>query len=93
MLRLISWLILIGIFLLAGYGLNLIRVAVMDKIADPSAIIWWRVLIGSFLMVGGLSFLGGFLFYRDKKQGRVRKPVWKIKKEQEKRQRQQQESK
>ncbi|GAX91897.1 DUF2627 family protein [Effusibacillus lacus] len=81
MLRLVSWIILISIFLLAGYGLNMIRVAVMDNIADPSVIIWWRVLIGSILMVGGLFFLGGFIYYRDKKRGIVRKPAWKIEQE------------
>lgn len=76
MLRLVSWSILIGIFLIAGYGLNLIRVAVMDWIADPAAIVWWRILIGSVLMLGSVYFLGGFIYYRDKKRGKVGKPAW-----------------
>lgn len=83
MLRLVSWMILIAIFLLAGYGLNLIRVAVIEYIADPSIVIWWRVLIGSVLLLGGLFFLGGFIYYRDKKRGAVRKPAWKAEKEQQ----------
>lgn len=77
--RFIVWLILIGIFVLSGFGLNLIRIAIVDKIANPETVIWWKVLIGSVLMVGGLSFLGGFVFYRDRKQGKVRPPAWKTK--------------
>jgi hypothetical protein len=83
MLRLISWSILIVIFLIAGYGLNLIRVAVMENLADPSVVIWWRVLIGSVMMLGGLFFLGGFIYYRDKKRGMVKKPAWKQQQEQQ----------
>lgn len=82
MMRLVSWSILIGIFLVSGYGLNLIRIAVMDKVADPSAVIWGRVLIGLVLMLGGLSFLGGFVYHREKKRGKVGKPVWMKKKNQ-----------
>ncbi|MBL0387521.1 DUF2627 family protein [Tumebacillus sp. ITR2] len=77
--RFIVWVILIGIFVLSGYGLNLIRIAIVDKIANPEIVIWWKVLIGSVLMVGGLSFLGGFVFYRDRKQNKVRPPAWKTK--------------
>ncbi|MGZ4107917.1 MAG: DUF2627 family protein [Tumebacillaceae bacterium] len=75
--KFIVWAILLGIFVVSGYGLNLIRVAVVDKLADPSVVIWYKVLIGSILMVGGLSFLGGFVYYRDKKRGKVRPPAWK----------------
>lgn len=82
MIRLMSWSILIGIFLVSGFGLNLIRIAVMDKAADPSVVIWWRVLIGLVLMLGGLSFLGGFVYHREKKRGKVGKPAWMRKKNQ-----------
>lgn len=80
-MRLISWSILIGIFLISGYGLNLIRVAVTEQMADPSAVIWWRVLIGLVLSLGGFSFLGGFVYYREKKRGKVKKPAWMKKKD------------
>lgn len=75
--KFIVWCILLGVFLLSGYGLNLIRIAVMDKLADPSVIIWWRVLIGMVLMCGGIAFLGGFVYYRDKKRGKTRPPAWR----------------
>jgi hypothetical protein len=75
----IVWTILIGVFLLSGYGLNLIRVAIVDKMADPDAVIWWRVLLGAILMAGGISFLGGFIYHRDKKRGKIKPPAWKTK--------------
>jgi len=75
--KLIVWVILVGVFLLSGYGLNLIRIAIVDKMAHPEIVIWWKVLIGSILMVGGIGFLGGFVYYRDKKRGKVRPPAWR----------------
>lgn len=78
--KFIVWSILIGMFLLSGYGLNMIRIALVDKMAHPEAVIWWRILIGAVLMAGGLSFLGGFVYYRDKKRGKVRPPAWKTQK-------------
>ncbi|HEU4964856.1 MAG TPA: DUF2627 family protein [Bacilli bacterium] len=75
--KVIVWGILIGMFLLSGYGLNLIRIAIVDKMAHPEAVIWWKVLIGAVLMAGGLGFLGGLVYYRDKKRGKVGKPAWK----------------
>jgi hypothetical protein len=77
MAKLFVWSLLVGIFLLAGYGLNLIRIAIVDKLADPSTVIWWRVLIGAVLMTGGIGFLGGFVYYRDKKRNKIRPPAWK----------------
>ena len=77
--KVIVWALLLGVFLLSGYGLNLIRIALVDKLADPSTVIWWRVLIGGVLMTGGIAFLGGLVFYRDKKRNKVRPPAWKSK--------------
>jgi hypothetical protein len=76
MARILSWSILIAIFLTAGYGLNLLREAMMDKLGNPHAVIGWRVLIGFLLLGGGVSYLAGFIYYRDKKQGKVKKPDW-----------------
>jgi hypothetical protein len=80
MARIMSWTILTVIFLIAGYGLNLLREALMDKLSDPQTIIWWRVLLGFLLMSGGISYLGGFIYYRDKKRGKVKKPGWLLQK-------------
>lgn len=82
MQRLISWSILFVVFLIAGYGLNLVRYSIMDNMADPSLVIWWKVLIGTVLLLGGMLFLGGFVYYQDKKRGRLRKPKWKQQKQQ-----------
>ncbi len=81
MMRLVSWGLLVGIFLISGYGLNMIRVAVTEQVTDPSAVIWWRVLIGLVLSLGGFSFLGGFVYHREKKRGKVGKPAWMKKKD------------
>ncbi|MFD2168913.1 DUF2627 family protein [Tumebacillus lipolyticus] len=77
--KLIVWGILLGVFIVSGYGLNLIRIAIVDKMAHPDAVIWWKMLIGAVLMTGGITFLGGFVFYRDKKRGKVKPPAWKTK--------------
>jgi hypothetical protein len=77
MAKVIAWAFLVGIFVLSGYGLNLIRIAIVDKMANPDIVIWWRVLIGAVLMTGGIAFLGGFVFYRDKKRNKIKPPEWK----------------
>jgi hypothetical protein len=74
--RIIVWIILIGIFLLAGEGFNLLRLAIMQKLADPQSSIWLQASIGTVLMFGGIGFLGGLIYYRDQKRGRVKKPDW-----------------
>ena len=79
MAKVIAWAFLVGIFVLSGYGLNLIRIAIVDKMANPDVVIWWRVLIGAVLMTGGIAFLGGFVFYRDKKRNKIKPPEWKTK--------------
>lgn len=77
MARILSWGILLAIFLISGYGLNMLRVAFMDQLSDPNIIIGWRVLIGFLLFGGSVSYLGGFIYYRDKKRGKVKKTIWK----------------
>ncbi|MCX7569166.1 DUF2627 family protein [Tumebacillus sp. DT12] len=79
MAKVFVWALLLGVFLLSGYGLNLIRIALVDKLADPGTVIWWRVLIGGVLMTGGIAFLGGLVFYRDKKRNKIKRPDWKSK--------------
>lgn len=79
MLRILVWLFLIGVFLSAGYGLNMIRIAVFDELTNPDSVVWWRILIGLVLMVGGISFLAGLVRHREMKKGRVHKPMWRRK--------------
>lgn len=72
---LLPWLILIGVFVLAGGGINLIRIGTLDAVAGlPGQ--WWRFALGSAMTLLGTAYLGGFIYYRDKKRGRVRKPDW-----------------
>lgn len=68
----LPWLILIAIFLMAGGGINLIRIGTLNAFAGlPDQ--WWRIALGAVMTTLGTAYLGGFIYYRDKKRGRVRK--------------------
>ncbi|MDI3257320.1 MAG: DUF2627 family protein [Kyrpidia sp.] len=69
---LISWIILIGFFLLGGYGVTLIRNAVMGHLLDASQPWLWPTLAGLVLTAVSVGFLGGFIHYREKKRGKVK---------------------
>jgi len=71
MRRLIAWAIVIGIFVLAGEGFELIRLAILDKMANPASVVWWKIVLGILFMAGGVTFLGGLVFYREKKRGKL----------------------
>jgi hypothetical protein len=77
MTRFFIWTLLISIFLLACEGFNLLRLAIMQKLAEPHSSVWLQMSIGTLLMVGGLAFLGGLIYHRDQKRGRVKSPDWK----------------
>jgi hypothetical protein len=72
MARLISWGILVAVALIATEGISLIRDALLDRLADPHAVVGGRILLGIILSGGGLWFLGGFIYYRDRKRGLIR---------------------
>lgn len=74
--RVISWTILVAMFLLAGDGLNMIRIAIVDKLADPTSSIGMRLFLGLLMLIVGVFFLGGFIYYRLKKRGKIKKPDW-----------------
>lgn len=72
----LPWLILIGIFLCAGEGINLLRIGTLDAAAgEPGQ--WWRFTAGLLMTVLGTAYLGGFIYYRDKKRGRVKTRNWR----------------
>ncbi len=71
----ISWAILIAVFLLAGEGINLLRIGLFNVMAGvPSQL--WRFVLGILLAGFGTAFLGGFIYYRAKKRGQVKRPDW-----------------
>lgn len=78
---LLPWMILIAMVLVAGYGVNLIRVGLFAALnGSPHAA--WILIAGVLLMLVGTTFLGGFIYYRDKKRGRLKRPDWKSPKDQ-----------
>ncbi len=62
-----SWLVLFIILLIAGGGISLIRYGIF-------AGAWWAIGLGIVIAVLATSYLGGFIYYRDKKNGRVKRP-------------------
>jgi hypothetical protein len=75
--RLIAWGILTVAFLLAGEGLNLVRTHLELWLAygHPEDIAWMGV--GLAMAVAFSAFLGGFVIYRDKKRGKIRREGWR----------------
>ncbi|MCL6631237.1 MAG: DUF2627 domain-containing protein [Alicyclobacillus herbarius] len=66
-----AWSILLIVFLLAGEGFNLFRVHVEQWLAfgHASDALW--SLLGLLLGFASTGWLGGFVYYRDKKRGKV----------------------
>lgn len=62
--------LLIPVFV-AGYGIKLMRDTIFQLLNSPYPSLSIQFLIGFILFVAGLSFIGGFIFHRDKKRGRV----------------------
>ena len=62
-----SWLVLFIILLIAGGGISLIRYGIF-------AGAWWAIVLGIVIAVLATAYLGGFIYYRDKKNGRVKRP-------------------
>ncbi|GAB6935432.1 MAG: DUF2627 domain-containing protein [Bacillota bacterium] len=72
--RLLALLILVSAGLVAAYGWKLMRDAVFSVVAQTATVYdGLSFLAGVVLFLCGLTFLGGFLFYRDKKRRRVQK--------------------
>lgn len=62
-----AWLVLIVILFVAGGGVSLIRYGLIQ--AE-----WWAIPLGALLTILGTAYLGGFIYYRDKKRGRIKRP-------------------
>ncbi|GMA52439.1 hypothetical protein GCM10025857_37960 [Alicyclobacillus contaminans] len=73
MRRLLAWGILMSVFLLAGEGFNLFRVHILWWLAqgDAGDALW--AVAGLLLGGSATAFLGGFIYHRDKKRGKLKK--------------------
>jgi hypothetical protein len=73
MSRILALFIMVIPALLAAYGVKLMRDMTFGILQPPIPFLWLQFLIGVILFLGGLSFVAGFIFYRDRKQNRVQK--------------------
>lgn len=71
MQRLIALVILLFPGLLAALGIKLMRDMLFGIAHAPFTILWLQFLAGLFLFIIGLSFIGGFILYRDRKRNKV----------------------
>ena len=71
MIRILALLILLIPGFLAAYGIKLMRDMLFGILLSPFPYLWLQFLIGLFLFVAGLSFVAGFILYRDRKKDKV----------------------
>ncbi|WP_078552951.1 DUF2627 domain-containing protein [Bacillus alkalicellulosilyticus] len=71
MQRYIALLILVIPAILAGYGIKLMRDTVFQHLITPFPNLWIQFFCGLLFLLGGLGFVGGFIFHRDRKNGKV----------------------
>lgn len=71
-----AWSLLILVFLIAGEGFNLFRVHIVGWLAygrPGDAIL---TVVGLLIAFLATAFLGGFIYYRDKKRGKLKREGW-----------------
>jgi hypothetical protein len=76
MRNLFAWTILIGVFLIAGEGLNLFRIHIELWLAYGHAVDGLLAIAGLLLAFIATAWLGGFVYYRDKKRGKLKREGW-----------------
>jgi hypothetical protein len=77
MKNIFAWCFLLLVFLVAGEGLNLFRIHIVDWIAYGRLVDAVLTLGGLLLAFIGTAFLGGFVYYRDKKRGKLKREGWR----------------
>ncbi|GAE24620.1 hypothetical protein JCM9140_562 [Halalkalibacter wakoensis JCM 9140] len=69
--RFIALMILVIPGVIAGYGIKLMRDTIFQIMNTPFPNLTLQFFIGLVLFIAGLSFIGGFIFYRDRKNGKI----------------------
>jgi hypothetical protein len=57
--------------IMAVIGIKWMRDTVFGVLQSPFPVLWLQFLIGFLSFIAGLSFVGGFIFYRDRKRNKV----------------------
>jgi ABC-type Fe3+ transport system permease subunit len=73
MVRILALLILVIPGILAGLGLKWMRDMAFGILQPPFSSLWLQFFIGFLLFGTGISFIGGFIFHRDRKRNKVQK--------------------
>lgn len=76
--RLIAVVILVVPGIVAAYGFIMMKDAVFESFG-PAMMSWGKLLLGVLLFMAGVFFIGGWIFYRDRKRNYVA-PRFKAKK-------------
>jgi hypothetical protein len=71
-MRIIAWLILIVPGILAGIGIKWMRDSFFDQLAYYFPYLWMQLIAGVLAFGLGIYFIGGFIFFREKKKRRQR---------------------
>jgi len=80
--RIIAFALLLIPGLLTALGIKWMRDMIFGRLSPMLPALWVQFLLGLLLFIGGLSFIAGFVFYRDRKRNKVQnrfseKPVRK----------------
>jgi ABC-type Fe3+-siderophore transport system permease subunit len=77
MRNLLAWGVLLAVFLAAGEGINLFRIYIFEWFRTGRAQDALMTLLGLAIASACTAFLGGFVYYRDKKRGKVKREGWR----------------
>ncbi|MED1601144.1 DUF2627 domain-containing protein [Alkalihalophilus marmarensis] len=69
--RFIALMILVIPAVIAGYGIKLMRDTIFTLLNTPYPNLSVQFIAGFILFLAGLGFIGGFIFHRDKKNGKI----------------------
>ena len=75
--NLMAWLVLIIVFLIAGAGFNLFRIDIEKWLAFGRLSDALMSVVGLILGLLATAFLGGFIYFRDKKRGKLTREGWR----------------
>ena len=71
MIRIIALIIVLIPGILAAVGIKLMRDMTFGILQAPFSHLWVQFLVGLVFFIGGLGFVAGFIFRRDRKRNKV----------------------
>jgi hypothetical protein len=71
MSRIVALIIMLIPGFMAAMGIKLMRDMLFGKLQAPFPALWLQFIMGFLFFVVGLSFVAGFIFYRDRKRNNV----------------------